>query len=525
MFAFWSRVPGFWQNFIAGLLIIGALLSLDKTPIVKNWEDWAVDIMIRLNGTLARMTGERHGRSDLNFTFLDMDEYSYRDKRWNEPFHVPRDKVLKLIQFAAKGKASIIIVDVNLSKAGTDADADAALIDYIRNYPQSAPPLILMRAKRSKLGADANALGKFRDTIFTGIEHSNIHFAQPLFRRDKKDGVVRNWILLEQGCFKGKGIALPSVQLLAYALLKDIKDGDHHYIADLDASMSANQPTGCAAGGATSRIQRPVILGKTIFKQQRLGERLIYSIPWSKSGRESVDLVTVPAVFVTDDGRIKPQEVEGRITMIGASYGASHDLHLTPLGLMPGSLIILNAVKSLSLFDQITPPPLYIRVAFLLTFITILSFVFSRYSNIIKLLVVTTLVFIFFVPISFWFFKYGVWFDFGILLFGIKLQHSLSEFLEVRELKRLKDKLQAFEQAQASGGDSLPGSVPDTADPAKDGELDVRVRLRRNKDGSYRVKAAPEGQQAAEFNIDAVGLKATDEGYVLDMKRLDPASK
>ena len=120
MIDFWRRVPGFWQNFMAGLLIIGALLSLDGTAIVKNWEDWAVDVMIRLNGTLARMTGERHGRADLEFTFLDMDEHSFRDKSWNEPFHVPRDKLLKLIRFAVKGKASMIVVDVNLGKKGTD---------------------------------------------------------------------------------------------------------------------------------------------------------------------------------------------------------------------------------------------------------------------------------------------------------------------------------------------------------------------------------------------------------------------
>ena len=136
----------------------------------------------------------------------------------------------------------------------------------------------------------------------------------------------------------------------------------------------------------------------------------------------------------------------GHVTLIGASYGASHDLHLTPLGLMPGTLIILNAIKSLSLFEQISPPPLYIRLAFLLSFITLMSYVFSRFGNLVKLLVVSVLVFIFFVPISFWFFKYGVWFDFGILLLGIKLQHSVSEFLEVRELKRLRTHMQQIEQ-------------------------------------------------------------------------------
>ncbi|MCP4933822.1 MAG: CHASE2 domain-containing protein [bacterium] len=519
MAAFWRRVPGFWQNFIAGLLIIGALLSLDRTAVVKHWEDWAVDIMIRLNSSLDRMTGERRGRTDLQFTFLDMDEHSFRDKSWNEPFHVPRDKVLKLIEFAVEGKASIIVVDVNFSKKGTDPDADRALVDYVANYPSSAPPLILMRAKRNQEGSGSADLGEFRKTIFAGIKHSNVHFAQPLFRRDRHDGVVRSWILFDQGCFGGQGLSVPSVQLLSYALLKDRHGGGRQNLLDLDASMSANAPTTCNSSKKLNYNLRPVILGKTVFRQQRLGERLIYSIPWPKSSHVSSDLATIPAVFVTDRGFKNYEEVTDRITLIGASYGASHDLHLTPLGLMPGTLIILNAIKSLSLFDQIQPPPLYIRLAFLITFITVLSYVFSKYSNVIKLLVISTMVFVFFVPISFWFFKYGVWFDFGILLLGIKLQHTASEFLEVRELKRLRSELLAFKSNKSVSGDSQSVSVPAEFNYSDPDEMEVQVRLKRNKDGSFRVKAFPAGLSSAEFEIAPQGLKKKQSGYVLDLKR------
>ena len=518
MFAFWRRVPGFWQNFIAGLLIIGALLSLDGTAMVKTWEDWAVDIMIRLNSNLARMTGNYQGREDLQFTFLDMDEHSFRDKSWNEPFHVPRDKLLGLIKFAVEGKASVIVVDVNLSKSGSDADADKALVDYLTNYPATAPHLILMRAKQTTASADGPSLGEFRETIFKGLKRANIHFAQPLFRRDKRDGVVRNWILFDRGCFKGQGLALPSVQLLSYALLKDRRNGGMQNLLDLEASMNANRPTGCEEGRGRAVVLRPVILGKTVFRRQRLGERLIYSIPWPKSGHSSPDLATIPAVFVTDRGFRDYSEVAGRVTLIGASYGASHDLHLTPLGLMPGTMIILNAIKSLSLFDQIKPPPLYIRLAFLLTFITILSFVFSRYSNIIKLLVVSAMVFVFFVPISFWFFKYGVWFDFGILMLGIKLQHTASEFFEVRELKRLRAKMLEFEKANAGKIDSHPPKVREKVSLTSDDEIEVRVRLKRKQEGGFIVKAAPDGQSGMQFELERDGMQVHPDSIALRLK-------
>jgi len=518
MMDFWRRVPGFWQNFIAGLVIIGALLSLDGTAVVKNWEDWAVDVMIRLNSSLARMTGERHGRADLGFTFLDMDEHSFRAKSWNEPFHVPRDKLLKLIKFAVKGKASLIVVDVNLGKKGTNPGADKALVDYILNYPPSAPPLILMRAKQSRAGETNKDLGTFRETIFNGLDRPNIHFAQPLFQRDKKDGVVRNWILFSQGCFKGRGLALPSVQLLAYALLKDRAQGGYKNIGDLNASMHANRPFGCSPGEKNVWIKRPVVIGKTVFRRQKLGERLIYSIPWPKTGSDSADLRSIPAVFVTDRGFKDVTDVAGRVTLIGASYGASHDLHLTPLGLMPGTLIILNAIKSLTLFEQISPPPIYIRLAFLLSFITLMSFVFSRYGNLVKLLVVTGLVFVFFVPISFWFFKYGVWFDFGILLLGIKLQHSVSEFLEVRELKRLRTHMQRVEHASEDQSDSIDALPSKSAQSPQSGDTNVQVRVNRAQDGTLLIKTTVNGSEDSAFEVDPDGLKVFSDGYLLALK-------
>lgn len=512
--AFWSRIPRFWQNFIAGLLIVGLLLGFGQQPVVKKWEDSAVDYMISLNSSLARMTGENRGRPDLVFTMLDMDERSFRDEAWQEPYHVPRDKLLKLIQFAVEGKSSMIIVDVDLSKPGVDPQADAALKDYLIHYPVSGPPLILLRAKRTEPGESSHAIGEFRETILGDLEVANIHFAQPLFQRDTRDSVVRRWVLMEPGCYKGKGIALPSVQLLAYALLRDRLEGGHGNLADLDASLNANRPIGCESGDPRIAFRRPAVIGKTIFEYQSLGERLIYTIPWEKAGHAASDLKTVPAVFVTDRGLKDHTEVADRITLIGASYGASHDLHVTPLGLMPGSLIILNAVKSLSLFDQISQPPLYVRVGMMLAFVTLMSWVFSRYSNMLKLVILTALVVIFFVPISFWFFKYGVWFDFGIMMLAIKLQHSLSEGLDVRELKRFRRSV--LEARQAGEGEV---HVPGAAAPAANaGEKRLDVRLRRDDRGAYEISASSADAGQTQFTVAPDGVRKTADGYLLELK-------
>jgi len=446
-----DRLSTFWLNFLAGLLIVAALVAMQQTSFVKSWEDWAVDVMIRLNAGLQRVTGFRQGRDDLRFAMLDMDEMSYRHKTWNEPYHAPRDKVLRLIQFAVKGRASIIIVDVDLTKKGSDKQADAELMAYLNAYPASAPPLILMRPKRARLGGDLRGAGEFRPSLMKQSDHANIFYAQPLFQRDNRDRVVRRWILMEPGCFNGKGLALPSVQLLTYAILRDKRVGGGHRFTDsLYRSLDNNRPTGCAQG-PFKPARRPLMVGKIRFNQNARAERLIYTIQWPKlslggedgggAAYEAHDLNTIPAAFVTDRNYKGYDEVSGRVTIIGASYEASHDLHLTPLGLMPGSLIIINAVKSLSLFQQISQPSLYLRLPLLLGFVLMISVVFSYVNNFLKLIVVVPLVLLAFVPISFWLFKYGVWFDFGLLLLAIKLQHSLMDYFEIRELKVLKKKL------------------------------------------------------------------------------------
>ena len=66
--------------------------------------------------------------------------------------------------------------------------------------------------------------------------------------------------------------------------------------------MHANRPSGCGPSDKFRPLKRPVVIGQTVFRQQRLGERLIYSIPWPKSGPESRDLKSIPAIFVTDRG-------------------------------------------------------------------------------------------------------------------------------------------------------------------------------------------------------------------------------
>ncbi|MFZ2104289.1 MAG: CHASE2 domain-containing protein, partial [Roseiarcus sp.] len=67
-----------------------------------------------------------------------------------------------------------------------------------------------------------------------------------------------------------------------------------------------------------------------------------------------------------DPGAALP-ELEGRIVVIGGSFTGSGDRYNTPLGVMPGSLMIINAIEALT--ENGTPrefsPPLRIAISLL----------------------------------------------------------------------------------------------------------------------------------------------------------------
>jgi len=48
--------------------------------------------------------------------------------------------------------------------------------------------------------------------------------------------------------------------------------------------------------------------------------------------------------------------------VIGASFAESRDRHLTPLGEMPGTLVLINAIQSLYQHGELTAPPLWVKL-------------------------------------------------------------------------------------------------------------------------------------------------------------------
>lgn len=423
----WVRLPHFVQNVLIGALIAATIHLGHGLSLVRTTEDLAMDWMNRLQVD-TRWLNESQG---LGYTFLDMDQPSF--DAWGEPYHVPRDQLAKLIRYAADGGARAIVVDVDLSRPGTDAAADRALSDLLAGYPSEAPDLILLRTARTGPGAETGPL-QWRGTFFNDQRLSDaVYFAHPRYVKDRSDLRLRRWHLIEQGCLNGQPTALPSVQLLLDVLLQAGREGWR----DVQARLAATGPHDCAAAEGGHRVGLdPMNYGDRSVRLDAHGvdQRVIYS--YSDAPREGtvspgLERISAAALLKHLPGAA-PEPVRGGIVVIGASYDASRDRHETPVGSMPGALVLLNATKSLNQFGQIHGPS---TRAVLLTeagLILLMAWFFTRFDSWWATMLTGSLIILILVPVSFWWFRYGVWIDLAAPILAMAFHQAFANWEESR---------------------------------------------------------------------------------------------
>lgn len=440
-------------NCLVGIVIALILHFTHHLSFISEAENLAMDLMMHVNQGTSRMSGSDDRSDHLAYTFLDIDEDTYR--LWDEPFHIPRDKLKQLIEHAETGQAKAILIDVDLAKDSDDADV---LIEYLKNYKEKFPPLFLLRSfyPASKFTNQDEYF--VRNSMFDKIElGENIHWVQPLFKMDEYDQTVRYWHLYKVGCLdEDKPVVIPSFQLLLDVLLTH-KD-DMRYV---ETQLDRLAPETCGDineynldGDLTYGSKKISLLSD---EHSRIGERIIYTLPYLKKSANPREYIWQPAHVITEsDSKISASSVEGRVVVIGASFKGSRDIYKTPIGTMPGAMIIMNAVKSFNAFGQTSTPGLFVKLVIELVLIVMMAFLFMNMSS-FKAATVTGLLIVFLlVPISFYFFKYGVWVDFAVPLLGMQMHQIYAEYEEsVRNSKNLKDTLGNRSNVDASDNDEV----------------------------------------------------------------------
>jgi hypothetical protein len=432
-----------FQNLIIGIGICVILALLHNTALIRKAEDAGLDWMMKM------YRGVKPIKGAIAYTLLDIDEETYQ--AWGEPLITPRDKLLKLIHYASKGEPKIIIIDIDLSRRFGEYDGE--LFDFINTYGKlpdendqymfHVSPIILARAFKNVQNQNGRSFAQQRSSFLDSAVKDNqfVFWGSSLFEIDS-DQVIRKWRLFENSCLNGEIDLVPSIQLLSLSLLS----GDKPFLDKFRTHFSKDNSIGCETDIAMIENILDIgdidVGGKSFsMNPKTINRRVFFEIPWIlKDGehrpqiphKESyLPLLSVRSAYkITEATRpIDSNWLNDQVVVIGASYLDSRDIHQTPIGAMPGTMVLINALHSMISYGVANTPPLWIKLLMGLLLIILISMAFSFFNSFWGMFLSGGLIILAIMPLSFLFFRSGVWLDFAAPLTAIQL-HQIAARIE-----------------------------------------------------------------------------------------------
>jgi hypothetical protein len=350
-------------------------------------EDFTMDIVMKLYRGNIPPIEEKNIPS---FVLLDIDNQT--NQSWGEPLYTPRDKLKNLIDVAVQAKARLIVVDVDVSRP---EPYDQELKEYLEKHvteckeKQSAcSPIILVRAlsKFASGSTPAEPRTGFFDDVVTTESAPYLQWGSAQFSFSA--GMVRRWRLWEPACTKEQPEVIPSIELLVMDMIRGCSE-------NIQNALRSLQPQNCNGNGVAAPSS-VTFCGLTMSTDhQNVQQRIMYRIPgYDTDASESPKYVVhdnndVPilTVFSAQPYAESPSQesleiMTGSIVVIGGSYnlGGANDVHPTPIGDMPGALVVINAIYSVLQEITIKPVSIWLWFAIAVVFIVIIT-LFSYYFS------------------------------------------------------------------------------------------------------------------------------------------------
>lgn len=410
------------KNTLMGLTIMLVMHYYSNSNWLSSKQDPAIDFVMS-------MTANTASEATVPFSFIDIDSDTFL--KWGEPIQTPRDKLATLISYAIASDPMSLTVDIDLSRPGDTGDE--ALLDALQSTDNSFP-ILLMKTFREELPGSNRSYREQRLGAFEQLveDNPNIHWASPLYSRDG-DFVVRRWRMWEQTCRDGSPEILPSVQLMLFA---QQTEGTTEALSE---QLAGHLPDRCDQW-PDQQLNELTVGGLTFDTQEKLAQRIIYHLPWQSlseepypmiatAGDERTSLLKVVSAQTITEAQQPPATglLAGHHIIIGGSHWDGGDVHATPLGYLPGSLVVVNAVHSLTTEGLITKPALWLTLLIQAMLLIAMSYTFTRLGSGYGKLLCTLFVCIVIVPVSFFIFKEGIWLDFVVPLFVVTMHRSLDK--------------------------------------------------------------------------------------------------
>jgi CHASE2 domain-containing sensor protein len=326
---------------LCGVISYLVLFMLKSSVLFGTASDAALDVVMRgqANGEIAR-----HGPP---LTLLDIDDADYA--RLGRPLVFPRDRLALLLTRVAAAKVALVVIDVDISwpDAPERTGALRAALEKLRDA--KGPPVLLVREALAT-GEDSKLYlprSDFDDLTGPG---SNLRFVVADLMTSE-DGIVRRVRPWQTVCDAGKTHVLPGVQLAAWSAY-----GAPNAAAALDvldARLNAHARS-CAGERMPDPLHHvPVTLagpsGTRQFVDRPGYDRVVLRFGWKGSPRfvrdasGAIAFAVVPATPLLDAKQTPDDSLlKNRIVVVGISAAAARDSHATPLGIMPGDMLVAN---------------------------------------------------------------------------------------------------------------------------------------------------------------------------------------
>lgn len=455
----WRRIPpGFVHSFLVSLVVAacieGALQLLHHDhPRFHELEDRALDWTVGMSRSAVPPRPD-----SVEYTFLDIDDRTYRE--WAEPAEIPRGRLARLIERTLAGCPRLIIVDVDLTQPSrSNPGGDRALLRALRaqatvplsegclQRPSILFPATLRESERhgtEQEDASWERLPSFLEPALAGV--SNVAWASPLFER-ASDWQIRHWRLWERACLRreSRPEVVPSLQLLAAGVLAGqalpsvIEEIRTKVGPTLDPCSREQTGTFCEGHegegpqlrfGSLSLSACPSRLNQRIFYRYPAPGELAEGEMYPRHPTSGLQLLNVvPAAPLARASMTNPKVFENRVVVIGGSFQEGRDVYRTPLGPMPGALILINATDSLLEHGEIRLPAWPVRYGVLLLSLVVMSFIFTAFSPPKSLLLSLALILFILLPASLLLFATGHWLDFAIPVVAVFL-HKVAADVE-----------------------------------------------------------------------------------------------
>ncbi len=384
------------------------------------------------------------------FGWVTIDQSTFIE--WGEPLTIPRDKIWQLISRAIAASAGLIVVDIQLDRS-LHQDGDNLLAKCLKIYsemaqsnnrptaqsidqcfpdqssPKSFPPILFPISLRPpEVGTELEHI-RPSDEDFLG----NVIGKPPLLWASARvttdtDYVLRKWKLFIRS---SDGKIVPSIPLQTWSYFRNQKRSpdiislatelNEPYLLH-DSTSKKTIRLSLDPSGIEQRMIYPIgdvelgAGGRWCTPRGLLRNRANFPFV-NVEGEERPLLTCISARDLTGGkGSLYAKDLRDRIVVIGMTYPESGDFHITPVGNIPGSLWLINAIEALMEYGQLKEESaVFFNVVLIVIVAMLFAWLMSLWATILSGLIIALSLGL----ISILQFNSGTWLDFTMPLLGI----------------------------------------------------------------------------------------------------------